>query len=47
MADASRLEPWPEGPDGSPEYFIRACPPSPRSVAIWAETARRLGVCDD
>ncbi|WP_374459324.1 hypothetical protein [Microbacterium sp.] len=35
-----------EGPLGSPEYFTRACPPSTRSEAIWAETARRLGVSD-
>lgn len=31
---------------GSPEWFARVSPPSARSEAIWAETARRLGVSD-
>lgn len=37
--------PWAE-PDPSCEMLIRISPERSRSAAIWAETARRLGVSD-
>lgn len=44
--DRPRVLPGTEDPWGAAEYFRRVSPASPRSEAILAETARRLGVPD-